>query len=233
MQHLDHLSEELVDLVLTVTEVAALDEVVNLLSPSTAGSVQLEGPQEVAGVLEVGSDGEDLVDQVFDADDSVLAEVAFDDVVVGQGGTLSLHLSESSLVDKFSDGLQVGGSPGDVGLADSQHVDCGLVKLDEDTVVDLAKTEKLEDLTDLGGDLVDTTDTHHEGELGLSGNIVVAFLLSFSLQSKLVELLLAVFLAVLLGSLEDFSSLGLLSLLDLEGDLSAEGSGLCLALAPL
>ena len=37
-----------------------LDEVVDLLPPSAGGRVQLEGPQEVRGVLEVGSHGEHL-----------------------------------------------------------------------------------------------------------------------------------------------------------------------------
>lgn len=44
---LDHLAEERVDLVLTVAEVATLDEVGSLLAPSTGRGVQLEGPQVV------------------------------------------------------------------------------------------------------------------------------------------------------------------------------------------
>ena len=57
---LDHLPQELVDLVLPVAEVSTLDKVVGLLSPSPSWVVQLEGPQEVRGVLEVGSNREDL-----------------------------------------------------------------------------------------------------------------------------------------------------------------------------
>ena len=34
----------------------------------------------------------------------------------------------------------------------------------------------MEDLLDLGGNLVDTTDPHDEGELGVGGDIVVALL---------------------------------------------------------
>ena len=44
---LDHLTEKVVDLVLPVAEVSALDEVVGLLAPSTGRGVQLEGPEEV------------------------------------------------------------------------------------------------------------------------------------------------------------------------------------------
>jgi len=113
---LDHLSQQLVDLLLTVTEVTTFDEVVGLLSPSSGGGVELEGPQEVGGVLEVGADSEDLVDQVLNANDAVLAEVGLNNVVGGQGSALALNLSVSSLVDKLTDGLQIGGSPGNVGF---------------------------------------------------------------------------------------------------------------------
>ena len=45
--NLDHQPQESVDLVLPVAEITTLNEVVGLLSPSTGGVVQLEGPQEV------------------------------------------------------------------------------------------------------------------------------------------------------------------------------------------
>lgn len=53
--------------------VTTLNEVVVLSSPSAVGGVKLEGPQEVRGLLEVGSDCEDFVDQVFHADNVALA----------------------------------------------------------------------------------------------------------------------------------------------------------------
>ena len=65
---------------------------------------------------------------------------------------------------------------------DSEHVLGGLVDLDEDSVVDLPQSEQLENLLDLGGHLVDTTDPHDEDQLGLGGNIVVAVLLGIALQ---------------------------------------------------
>ena len=71
---LNHVSEKVVDLLLPASEVTALDEVVGLLSPSTGRGVQLEGPQEVAGVLEVGANSCDLVDQILHADDAILAK---------------------------------------------------------------------------------------------------------------------------------------------------------------
>merc|ERR1719410_594105 len=179
---LDHLPQQLVDLLLTVTKVTTLDKVVGLLSPAAGGGVELHRPQEVGGVLEVGADGHDLVDEVLHADQAVLAQVLLDNVVAAQGGTLSVHLGESPLVDQFPHRLEVGGSPGDVGLADPQHVRCGLVELDEDSVVDLTEPEELEHLLDLGGHLVDTADTDDKGQLGLGGHVEVALLLSLPLQ---------------------------------------------------
>merc|ERR1719430_873485 len=110
------------------------------------------------------------------------------------------------LVDQLANRLEVGCTPGNVGLADSKHVDGGLVQLDEDTVVDLPQTEQLEDLLDLGRDLVDTTDSHHEGKLGVGRDIVVTLFPGFTPQPDLVSLLVLVFLGILLSPLEDGSA---------------------------
>lgn len=48
---LDHSSEELVDLVLTVSEVTAVNVMDGLFAPTCGGVVQLERPQEVTGIL--------------------------------------------------------------------------------------------------------------------------------------------------------------------------------------
>jgi hypothetical protein len=49
------------------------DEVDGLLSPATSRGVQLEGPEEVRCILEVGPHGENLVYKVLHADDVELA----------------------------------------------------------------------------------------------------------------------------------------------------------------
>ena len=54
---LDHVPEEVVDLVLPASEVSALHEVVGLLPPAAGRGVQLERPQEVAGVPGKGENG--------------------------------------------------------------------------------------------------------------------------------------------------------------------------------
>ena len=70
---LNHSFKKSINFVLAVAVVTTLNEVVVLSSPSAVGSVKLEGPQEVRGLLEVGSDCEDFVDQVFHADNVALA----------------------------------------------------------------------------------------------------------------------------------------------------------------
>ena len=65
---------------------------VGLLSPSPSWVVQLEGPQEVGSILEVGSNSEDLMDQILNTDDSQLAQLVLNDVVGGDGSSVSIDL---------------------------------------------------------------------------------------------------------------------------------------------
>lgn len=123
---------------------------------AAVGVGQLEGPQEVVDLLEVGANGVQLVDQILHTDDAVLAEVLLDDLVVGEGNTLLVDLAVTALVDELTDALQVGVTVGNVGVDDGEHLLGGLGEAHEGTVVDLEQTEQLQDLTGLGSDLVDT-----------------------------------------------------------------------------
>jgi hypothetical protein len=183
---------------------------------ATSGVAELEGPEEVGGLLEVGADGEDLVDEVLHADDAVLAKVLLDDGVVGEGNALLVDLAVSALVDELLDGLEVGVAVGDPRLDDLDHLHGSLADLDEDTVVDLEETKELQDLAGLGGDLVDTLDADNKDQLGLSGHIGLAVLASDAVEAALLTLRIAVLLDVLLGALED----GLALLLVVLGQVS-------------
>ena len=144
-------------MLLAVAQVAALDEVLELASPeASVGVAQLEGPQEVGRLLEIGADGVDLVHEVLHADDAVLSEVVLDDGIVRQRDPLLVDLAVTPLVDELLHALQVGVAVGDPGLHHLDHLRRGLGHPDEDAVVDLEKTKKLEDLARLGSDLVDT-----------------------------------------------------------------------------
>lgn len=226
-----HLADEGVDLLLAVAEVTTLDEVLELAGAEAAGGVgELEGPQEVGGLLEVGADGVDLVDEIFHADDAVLAEGLLDDGVVGQGDALPVDLAVAALVDELLDGLEVGVAVGDPGLDDLDHLGGGLGDLDEDTVVDLEETEELEDLAGLGGHLVDTLDADQEDQVGTGGDVGRVRLAGDAVEADLLALGIAVLLDVLLGTLEEDLTLLLVGglLLLLEG--VALGAGLLLGL---
>jgi hypothetical protein len=209
-KRLVHLADEGVDVLLTVAKVTTLDVVLELAgTEATSGVGELEGPEEVGGLLEVGANGVDLVDQVLHADNAVLGKVLLDDGVVGEGNALLVDLGVSALVDELTDGLQVGVTVGNEGLDDLEHLRGGLGQTDEDTVVDLEKTEELESLALLGVDLVDTLDAGNEDQLGLGRNIVAALGLGDASETDLLTLVVAVLLDVGLGALEDLLTLGL------------------------
>jgi len=232
--HLDHLLNKSVDILLSVTKITTLNEVLELSSSEATSRVrQLEGPEKVAGLLEIGTNSHDLVDQVFHADNTVLAKIVLDQLIVGESNSLLVDLSISSLVDKLSDGFEVGVAIGNVWIDDCQHLLSGFGQSDEDTVVDLKESEELEDLSRLGSHLVDTLDSDNEDKLGLLLNVERTILPAQSRKSNLLTLCITVLLDVLLSSFEDDSSfllVGLLSLLDSSISLF---SGLLLALSLL
>ena len=137
--------------------VKTFDEMTEFSSSKAASGVgKLEWPQEVGSLLEVGSDGEDFVNQVLHTNNTVLAQVGLDDRVVGESNALLVDLSVSTLVDKLTDRLQVGVPVGNPWLDNLQHLERGLGHADKDSVVDLEESEELEDLSGLWCDLVDT-----------------------------------------------------------------------------
>ena len=208
-----HLSHKSVDVLLSVTEITALDIMLELACPeATSGVGQLEWPQEVADLLEVGTDSEDFVDHVFHADNSKLAKALFDQLVVGERNALLVDLAISTLVDELTDGLQVGVTIGDVGIDDCKHLLRGLAESDEDTVVDLEESEKLKDLARLGSNLVDTLDTEHEDKLGLVLDVEAAVLSAQTGKSDFLALSIPILLDVALSLLEDDLSLLLVGL---------------------
>lgn len=89
---------------------------------TTSGIAQLEWPEEVARLLEVRSDGGDLVDQIFHADDAEFAQVVFNQLVVGEWDALLVNLAIASLVDELTDGLEIWVAVGDVRVDDGEHL---------------------------------------------------------------------------------------------------------------
>lgn len=240
----NHAADELVDVLLTVAPGTTSLIGVSLLLEALKGGVELEGPQEVVGFLEVGTDGNDLMDEVFNARDTRLAKNAINDGVVIKRNSGAVNLTEAAAVDKLLDGGAGGVAVGDEGLNVADHVPGGLVKLDESTVVELAESEELHDLLLLGGKLVDTSDSDDKGNLGLrldeevsvllgvtsaldeggiSGGILGGVLLSVLVSG--ISLGFAVSLGISTGLSEGGQSLGVTSsLLD---DVLGDNSCLC------
>jgi hypothetical protein len=89
-ESLQHTTDQLVDLVLAISEVTTIDIMVALLAPSAGWSVQFEGPEEVVDLLEDASNGEKLVDHVLDTLDVVsVTQFALDHKVVGDRNAAS------------------------------------------------------------------------------------------------------------------------------------------------
>jgi hypothetical protein len=133
----------------------------SLLFESLKRRRKLEGPKEVVGLLEVGSNSPDLVDEVLNGVNSELSKNRFNNCVVSEWDSGSVDFSESALVDKLADGITGGISVGDEWLTDSDHVHGGLVELHENTVVELSESQQLHDLLWLGGKLVDTKHSNY------------------------------------------------------------------------
>lgn len=152
----EHSLDELVDELLSVAPDAAVLVGVSLGSESLLGGVELEGPEEVVGLLEVGAHGGDLVDEVLDRGQTLLSEHLLDDRVVSQRDARAGHLAVAALVDQLADGCLRGVAVGHVGLNSSDHVHRRLVQTDEDAVVQLSQAEQTQDLFARRVQLVDT-----------------------------------------------------------------------------
>lgn len=198
---------------LSVTSVTTLDEVEELSSSETTVRVgQVEWPQEVVDLLEVRTNGVDLVDQVLDGLDTVLTQSTLDDLVVRQGDSLGVDLTVTSLVDQLSDGSQVRVTVGDVRLGQSEQLRSGLGNLDENTRVDLSQTEQLQDLSWLRWDLGDTLDSDDEHQLWLGLNVERVVSLGLTLGVNQGTLSVSVLLVVSSSSLSNSLSLLLVGL---------------------
>ena len=209
-----HSLNQLVDELLTVTEGTTLDEVLELSwdTPTTRWVRQLEWPQEVVGLLEVWTNGNQLVDQVVNGHDTELTEVSLDDGIVGESNSLLVDLTVTSLVNQLSDGGVRWVTVSNVWLNELQQLRGSLGDLDEGTSVDLSQSQKLQNLSWLWWDLVDTLDSDNEDQLWLSVDVVGAR--SLSVTSSLDDGSLGLLVLLLVGSVsgQDDCSLLLVSL---------------------
>lgn len=102
-----HTPHKFVDGILAVSVVTSFNIVVTLFNPTTIGSVQFKWPQKVVGFLEVWTNGEDLMNQVLNTNNTQSSELFLDNIVAGNGDTLSIHLAITTLEDEFLHSLQI------------------------------------------------------------------------------------------------------------------------------
>lgn len=228
-----HHSNQVVDLLLSISSITTLYVVSSLLDESSLRRRELERPQEVVGFLEGWSNCENLVNQILNANNIVLSQAFFDDAVISQWDAILVHLSEPSLINHLLDTLQVRVSISNVWLNLSQHVHDGLVGLEEDSVVDLSESQELEDLSRLRVHVADSSNTNNNHELWLGWNVEGTLGASLTLHANKILLLGNILLHVLLSTLE-YDLLLLLQVRQLGLTLSSLlGSPLLVALALL
>jgi hypothetical protein len=118
----------------------------------------------------------------------------------------------TTLVDQFTNRLEIWITVSNERLNDSQHLDSSLGELDKDTIVNLEKSEELKSLALLWVDLVDTLDTDNKGELWFGRNVERTVRFGDTTKSDLLSLLIPVLLDVGFGTLEDGITLLLVGL---------------------
>ena len=123
---------------------------------STEWGGKFEWPQEVVGFLEFWSTGDNFMDEVLNASNTVFTEFTFNDAVVGKRKSSSLDFTTTSFVHKLGDGLSGWIAVSDEWLDHLDHVPCGFVKFNEDGIVNLSQSEELQDFLWLWGKLSDT-----------------------------------------------------------------------------
>lgn len=213
--YLVHGLDQSVDVLFTVTQSTVLDKVLEFSwdTPATVRVGQLEWPQEVASLLEVRTDGVKFVDQVIDGQDTVSAQMFFDDVVVRQSDSLLVDLTVTSLVDQLSNSGVGWVTVSNVRLNQLQKFGGSLGYLDENTVVDLVQSHQLQNLSLLWSHVVDTLDSDNENQFWLAFDVKGTVGLGFTLSIDNSSFRGLVFLLVLSVSLQDNLSLFLVSLI--------------------
>jgi len=156
--------------------------VVKLLDPASPGITELERPHKLIDLLEGLANSEDLVNEILDAYHTVLSNLGLDDTVVSDRNALLINLDKTALVNQLFDCFQVGVAVGHVRLNKLQHSGSGLVEPYKYRIVDLPKTQQLQDLSRFRVQIVDTADAYNKGKLWLWLNVEIASRLSLSTE---------------------------------------------------
>ena len=87
----------MIDELFSVSPISSSLERMSLVGETSSWSSKFEWPQEVVGFLEVRTNGENFIDQIFNANDSVFTQNLFNYRVGGNWNSLFVNLTISSL----------------------------------------------------------------------------------------------------------------------------------------
>jgi hypothetical protein len=132
-----------------------------------------------------------------------------DDSVIRKRDSLLVNFSVSSLKNELADGISGWISESDVRLDSAEEISRSFIDADKDTVMNLSESQNSKDSDDLGVQFVDTSDSYDESKAGLGWDVNLPGDLGVSTSSNLGLLSSEVISLILLGTLEDRSSLAL------------------------
>ena len=167
--YLDHLAQEFVDVV-TETSITLFGIRELLCVETTNGGVEFEGMEERVNSTEALTSSENLVNHIFQTDDTNGTKMLLNKGVAGDRNTLSVDASITTLVEKIRHSLAVGNTPGDIRSDLKEHSLSGFVDFDESSCVGGTKTKKLENLANLGSHTIRTENTNDNEDRGLLGS---------------------------------------------------------------
>jgi len=196
-------SNEIINLVFTVSGVSSFLEVNGLLFITSPWWVQLEGPQKFVRTFEMLSDGVNLMDEIFNTDDPLVLELLLDETIVGDRDSLSSDLEEPAFVDEMLDSLQVRGSVSHVGFHQLQHLTDGTIQSNKNGIVDLSQTEELQNLSSFRVNAVNTSDTDNNSESGFRLSEEVPASSGLSTKTNQRPFLFSVLFGVVSGPFKD------------------------------
>jgi len=122
----------------------------------------------------------DFMNQILDANNPLFAQIVRDDLVVSQRHALLVHLSVTTFVDEFTDGLQRGFPICDVRLNIREHGHRSKVHFDKGGAVQLEQPKELQNFFRFGCYAHDPSNAHEQKHLWHVFNKIVAIVFSLT-----------------------------------------------------
>ena len=157
-----------------------------------------------------------MVDEIFDALHSVLAESLFDNFITTDRNSLTIDSHISSFVDQFFYCASGRSSISDIWLDSSQHIHSCFVVFNKNGIADLYQSEESEDFFLFWGNFSNTFDSYDQKVLWSIGNVKLVIAESLSSLIDLFLLMSQILIPEILALLKSvfMTALGFLLLFD-------------------